>query len=72
MTALVIKDLPDALHQRLKRQARLHHRSMTKEAVTVLEAALMPAAPIELPPPVAVNKPLTDVMLIRAKEDGRA
>ena len=71
MTALVIKDLPETLHQRLKQQAHLHHRSMTKEAIVVLEAALMSAPSVGLPPSVAVNKPLTDDMLIQAKEDGR-
>jgi plasmid stability protein len=71
MTALVIRDLPETLHQRLKQQARLHHRSMTKESIAVLEEALMSAPSVGLPPPVAVNKPLTDKMLIWAKQDGR-
>jgi plasmid stability protein len=71
MTALVIKDLPDVLHQRLKQQARFHHRSMTKEAIALLEEALMPFPPTDLPPPIALKKPLADEMLIQAKEDGR-
>lgn len=40
MATLVIKNLPDDLHARLKEQARRHHRSVTKEAVTLLEAGL--------------------------------
>lgn len=37
MAALVIKNLPDAIHRRLKEQAERHHRSMTKEAIAQLE-----------------------------------
>ncbi len=31
MTTLVIKNLPDGLHARLKEQAQRNHRSVTKE-----------------------------------------
>ena len=37
MAALVIKKLPNALHGRLKARAKRHHRSLTKEAVALLE-----------------------------------
>ena len=39
MPSLVIKDLPADLHRRLKAQAEANHRSMTKEAIALLEAA---------------------------------
>lgn len=38
MTALVIKKLPPALHSRLKARALRNHRSLTKEAIAILEA----------------------------------
>lgn len=40
MAALVIKKLPNALHGRLKARAKRHHRSLTKEAVALLEAGI--------------------------------
>ncbi|CAN5207559.1 MAG: plasmid stability protein [Gammaproteobacteria bacterium] len=42
MATLVIKNLPDDLHARLKAQAQRHRRSLTKEAVTLLEQGLAP------------------------------
>jgi plasmid stability protein len=40
MTVLVIKDLPEVLHSRLKARALRNHRSMTREAVAVLERGM--------------------------------
>jgi plasmid stability protein len=40
MATLVIKNFPDDLHARLKEQAQRHRRSLTKEAVTLLESGL--------------------------------
>ncbi|MFN7887182.1 MAG: FitA-like ribbon-helix-helix domain-containing protein [Betaproteobacteria bacterium] len=40
MSSLVIKNLPDSLHARLKRQAERNRRSVIKEAVRLLEAGL--------------------------------
>lgn len=40
MATLVIKNLPDDLHARLKEQAQRHRRSLTKEAVTLIESGL--------------------------------
>lgn len=55
MVTLVIKNLPDDLHARLKAQARRHHRSLTKEVVHLLEAGAggeaerpLPSVPIRL------------------------
>jgi hypothetical protein len=41
MPSLVIKHLPVELHQRLKEEAQKAHRSMTKEAIHLLEAGLL-------------------------------
>jgi|GEM_PF-588812 len=40
MTALLIKDLPPELHRRLKQEASRYHRSMTRQALVLLEHAL--------------------------------
>ncbi len=40
MPTLVIKSLPDELHQRLKRTAVAHRRSLTQETMHLLEKAL--------------------------------
>lgn len=72
MAALIIKNFPEALHVRLKEQARLHHRSMAKETIAVLEAALAPSPSRELPPPVKVTRPITEALLSLAKQEGRA
>lgn len=61
MSTLVIKNLPDDLHARLREQAERNRRSITKEAVTLIERSLAPArkAP-ELGPPIKLKGgPLT-------------
>lgn len=52
MTALVIKNLPDHLHAQLKQQAQRNHRSLTKEAIRLLEAGLAGSAPPRTLPPL--------------------
>jgi plasmid stability protein len=42
---LTLKNLPDALHARLAAAAKRHRRSLNKEAIVCLEAALGGAAP---------------------------
>ena len=46
MATIVIKNLPETLHLQLKERARRHHRSLTKEAIALIESAVsQPAAP---------------------------
>jgi|OM-RGC.v1.031979430 Plasmid stability protein len=53
VATLVIKNVPDDLHARLKAQARRNHRSVTKEVVKLIEEALHgTAAPHPLARPV--------------------
>lgn len=52
MSALVIKNLPDHLHAQLKLQAQRNHRSLTKEAIQLLEAGLAANTPIRALPPL--------------------
>jgi len=73
MPGLVIKDFPEALHRRLKERATKHHRSLTREALSILEEALTrPERPDRLPPRIRLEKPLTDEFIDRAKREGRA
>lgn len=40
---LTLKNIPDAIYDRLKNSAEAHRRSMNSEAIVCLEAALLPA-----------------------------
>jgi hypothetical protein len=76
MATLVIKDLPDELHRRLKEEAFKARRSMTKEAIYLMETALEeknePSRLQELPRPYQGQKPLTDKMIQKWKRQGMA
>lgn len=72
MPALVIKDFPPELHRKLKEQAAHHHRSMTREAVALIEEALVVAGRLrEVPPPYRGRFPLTQDFIDDAKNQGR-
>lgn len=72
MPGIVVRDLPDVLHERLKEEARRHHRSMSKEVIAILEDALGWSTERTYPPPVKLAFPLTDEFLNKAKRWGRA
>ena len=76
MPTLVIRDLPEALHRRLKEEAEKAHRSMNREAIYLLEAGLSEnkavAAAHELPAPYEGKKPLTDKLIHQWKRQGMA
>lgn len=64
MPALVIKQLPADLHRKLKIQAKRHRRSMTQEAIVLMEAGLKAGPPLtpdidpeELPRPITLRHP---------------
>lgn len=69
MPGLLIKDFPPELHRKLKEEADRHHRSMTRQALALLEAALL--NPVKnaadfLPEPLKPSSPLNppDVVAI--------
>jgi plasmid stability protein len=70
MAALVIKNIPEDLHKRLKQEARKHRRSMTQEALIILEERLN-IAPIRFPDPVKGTSHLTQELLEDAIREGR-
>jgi len=41
-TTLTLKNIPDALYERLKASAAKHRRSVSNEAIACLESALLP------------------------------
>lgn len=73
MSTLVIKNLPDALHARLKEQAERNRRSVTKEAVTLIERGLAPTrkAPVLGPPIKLKGGSLTIDEMEAAINEGR-
>ncbi len=74
MSALLIKNMPQPLHERLRQRAAAHHRSMNREVIAILERELESPAEAQLPPPVKPLKPIDHewvVQVIRDARDGR-
>jgi plasmid stability protein len=71
MPALVIKELPVEIHRRLKEDAEQHRRSMTQEAIAILEQGLHRVRPIPEFKPYKGSFPLTNAFINRAKKEGR-
>jgi hypothetical protein len=61
MGTLVIKNLPEELHGRLREQAERNRRSVTKEAITLIERGLgsSRSAPALSPPLKLKGGPVT-------------
>lgn len=76
MPGVLIRDVPEALHEKLKARAEVHRRSLGREALVLLEKALTtPAGPPTLEEidrlRVKGAKPLTQELLDRARQTGR-
>lgn len=75
MSALLIKNLPPPLHDRLRRRAAVNHRSMNREVIAILERELDHPAAVEPPPPViGLKRPVSSdwiVQVIRDARDGK-
>jgi len=61
MASVLIKNLPDTLHKQLKRRAERHHRSLNKEVIALIEAALTMPQEEEWREPAKPREPLTQV-----------
>ena len=70
MASILIKDIPPDLHERLREAAGRDHRSLSKEVVALLEAALA-VGPSELPPAIRASFPLDGNWLETAIAEGR-
>jgi plasmid stability protein len=80
MATLTLKNLPDAILARLRRQAERQKRSANREAIAILEAALRPATPLDATARLAQiqrvritprGAPLTTAYVTTAKRAGR-
>lgn len=71
MPSLVLKKIPPRLHARLRQEAARHRRSMTGEAIHVLEQGLG-LCDTDFPEPHKGKKPLTQKMIDRAVRQGRS
>ena len=75
MSTLVVKNLPDELHERLRERALRNHRSVTKEAIVLLEQGMLATAArraIKLPPPIKLKGgPVTTEWIESAIAGGR-
>jgi plasmid stability protein len=58
MAAIIVRDLPSGLHQRLKKEAQRHHRSMNREIIAILEKEMNVTRTAELPPLVKPSVPV--------------
>ncbi len=71
MSSLLIKNIPENLRKKLKEQAEINHRSMNKQAVSILEQALERNGIGRFPVPVKAKIFITDKWLNKAKKEGR-
>jgi hypothetical protein len=73
MPALLLPNVPDALHRKLKTRAAQNRRSMVKEAIILLEKGLAPDRGefSDLPQPFVGNFLISDEWLAQAKDEGR-
>ena len=71
MPSLILRDIPEEVHERLRARAERNHRSMTREAVAILEKELGASGPVRLPPAVVPLRPLTAEEIDRAIDEGR-
>ena len=77
MPGLLIKNLPPMLHSRLRERAKTGRRSLSSEALKILEEALDErAGPPTLEEVDAMRqsgaRPLTDKLIARARAEGRS
>jgi hypothetical protein len=71
MSAVIVRDLPPVLHQRLKQEAVRHHRSMNREIIAILEKELQAPVRRDLPPPVKGQTPVDGRWIAQAIRDAR-
>lgn len=72
MKALLIKNIPPPLHDRLRQRAAAHHRSMNREVIAILEQELERPKPAEEPPPVVqLDRPVSGEWIVQIIRDGR-
>ena len=74
MPDIRIRNVPPALHARIKAAAARHRRSVTQETISIIDEKLgvAPAtAPARLPEPIKPRRPITMEETLRYIEDGQ-
>jgi hypothetical protein len=71
MPALLIKDFPPEVHDWLKREAERNRRSMTQQAILILEERMRRFQRVRFPRPVKTRTLLEADFIDRAKREGR-
>lgn len=70
MPSLVIKNLPPEIHRRLKAEAIRNHRSMTKQAIEILDRGSFNPTPVRKIKPFKGRFLLTEDFVNSAKREG--
>ena len=74
MPDLLVRNVPPALHAQLKAAAALHRRSVTQEAIAIIDEKLRGASvavPVRLPEPIKPRRPITMEETLRYIEEGQ-
>ena len=74
VSTLVVKNLPDDLHERLRQLAKRNHRSVTKQVIQLIESGLSgQSEPVRRPSTVTVKgaRPINREELEAALHDDR-
>lgn len=80
MATLTLKNMPEGVLEGLRRRAERQKRSVNREAIVILEAAVQAAVPVDSEAGLAQirrvriaprGSPLSAAYLARAKRDGR-
>jgi hypothetical protein len=71
MSTLVLKGVSETLRKELKERALEHRRSVTQEAIVMLEQAVKRAVVIPPAKPFKLKTPLTTKEILAAIKEGR-
>lgn len=73
MADLLIRNVPPEVHSRLKASAKSNRRSLTQEAIAILDERLKatPLSPPLLPEPIKPSRPITMQETIGYIDDGQ-
>ncbi len=71
MAALLVKNMPPELHEKLRRRAKANHRSMNREVVAILERELERPGEVALPKPVGIGQPVDHDWIVQSIRDAR-
>ncbi len=71
MAGLLIKNVPPEVHKWLKREAERNRRSMTQQAIVILEERMRRFRAVRFPAPARTRTILSAEFIDRAKCEGR-